>query len=126
MKHLNLLSEHVYDWSDKSIEQIIVCVAQATASVAAQTSTIGCGAARLADRAVQTLREAGLQVRRGPRPRPEVLPVGEFSWRATADGLRAPGKSGGHPRARRQLPRGTREARGGLRDQPRTFTGPRG
>jgi len=126
MKHLHLLSDHVYDWSARSLKQNIVGVAQAPASVAAQTSAVGCGAARLADRTLQALWQAGLQVRRGSRPRSEVLPVGELSWRATADGLRSAGKSGNHPRARRQLPRGTRGARGGLCDQPRAVTAPRG
>src|SRR5271169_4596958 len=126
MKNIRLLSDHVYDWSDRSIEQNIIGVAQAPASVAAQTSTIGCGASRLADRALQALRQAGLQVRRGSGSRPEVLPVGELSRRAAADGLRAAGESRGYPRARRQLPRSAHDARGGLRDQSRAFAAPRG
>src|ERR1017187_9959305 len=104
MSTLRLLSDHAYDWSDRSISKIIICVAQTPASVAAQTSAVGCDLARLADRALQALRQAGLQMCRRSRPWPEVLPVSELSRRATADGLRAPGKSGGHPRARRQLP----------------------
>ena len=67
MKHLHLLSDHVYDWSDRSIKQVIVGVAQATASVVAQTSAVGCGAARLADRALQALWQARMQMRRGSR-----------------------------------------------------------
>src|ERR1700685_936134 len=126
MSALHLLSDHVYDWSARSFEQNLVGIAQAPASVAAQTTTLGCGAARLADRALQALRQTRLQVRRRPRPRPEVLPVGELSRRAAADGLRATGKSGSHSRARRQLPRGAHEARGGLRDQPRAAAAPRG
>src|SRR5260221_13365615 len=126
MKHLLSFSDYVYDWSARSLRQIIVGIAQAQAGVASEASAVGSGAARLADRALQTLRQAGMQVRRGSRPRPKVLPVGELSRRATADGLRAPGKSGGHPRARCQLPRGTRGSRGGLRDQPRAVTAPRG
>jgi hypothetical protein len=126
MKHLHLLSDHVYDWSAKSFWQILICVAKAQAIVAAQTAAVGCGAARLADRAIQALRKARMQMCRRSRSWPKVLPVGELSGRATADGLRAAGKSGGHSRARRQLPRGTRGARRGLRDQPRAFTAPRG
>src|SRR5271169_6390045 len=111
MSTLRLLSDHIYDWSDQSLEQNIVGVTQAPASVAAQTSAVGCGAARLADRALQALRQAGLQMCRGSGSRSEVLPVGEFSRRAAADGLRAPGKSGGHSRSDRQLPRGAHDAR---------------
>jgi hypothetical protein len=126
MKQLHLLSDHVYDWSATSIEKILICVAKAQAIFAAQTSAVGCGAARLADRALQALRQARMQMCRRSRSWSEVLPVGELSGRATADGLRAAGKSGGHPRARCQLPRGTRGARRGLRDQPRVITAPRG
>ncbi len=126
MNTLHLLSDHVYDWSARSLKQVIVGVAQAPASVAAQTSAVRCGTARLSDRALQALWQARMQMCRGSRPWPKILPVGELSRRATADGLRATGKSGNHSRARRQLPRGTRRARGGLRDQPRAVTAPRG
>jgi len=126
MKHLHLLSDHVYDWSDRSIREILVCVAQAPAIVAAQTSTLGCGVARLTDRALQALWQAGLQMCRGSGSRPEVLPVGELSGRAAANGLRATGESGSHSRARRQLPGGAHDARRGLRDQPRAAAAPRG
>jgi hypothetical protein len=126
MKQLLISSDHVYDWSDRSIRKILVCVAQAPTGVAAQTPTIGCSVAWLADRALQALRQARLQMCRGSRSRPEVLPVGELSRRAAADGLRATGKSGSHSRARRQLPRGAHDARRGLRDQPRAATAPRG
>lgn len=126
MKHLHLLSDHVYDWSDRSIKQVIVGVAQATASVVAQTSAVGCGAARLADRALQALRQARMQMCRRSRAWPKILPVGELSRRATADGLRATGKSGSHAYARCQFPRGAHDARRGLRDQPRVAAAPRG
>src|ERR1022692_3218399 len=98
MSTLHLLSDHVYDWSAQSIEQVIACAAQAQADVTAEASAVGCDLARLADRALQALRQAGLQVCRGwSRPWPEVLPVGELSRRATADGLCAAGKCGRHP-----------------------------
>ena len=126
MNNLHLLSDHVYDWSDISIRKIIVCVAQAKAVVTSQTSAVGCCASRLADRTLQTMREAWLQMCRRSRPWPEVLPVGELPRRTTADGLRASRKYRSRPRARRQLPRGAYSARGGLRDQPRAVTAPRG
>src|ERR1700687_5232728 len=126
MNNLHLSSDHVYDWSAPSIRKIIVGVTKASAIAAAQTAALGCGAARLADRAIQALWQAGLQMCRRARSRPEVLPVSELPGRATADGLRAAGKSRGYPRARRQLPRGAHDARGSLRDQPRAVTAPRG
>ena len=126
MKHLQLLSDHVYNWSAKLLKKILLCVTPAPAGAAAKTSTIGCGTARLADRALQALWQVRMQMCGGPRPRPEVLPVGEFSRRAAADGLRAAERPGDDPYARGQLSRGTRGARGDLRDQPRTVTAPRG
>src|SRR6266446_1841336 len=100
MNNLHLLSDHVYDWSADSIRKIIVGVTKASAIAAAQTSAVGRGAARFADRAVQTLRQARMQMCRRSRPRAKVLPVGELFRRATADGLRATGKCGRHSRAR--------------------------
>jgi len=126
MKNIDLSSGHVYDWSAKSFGKIIVRVTKAPTIAVEQTPALGCGAARLADRALQALRKPGLQMCRRTRPRPEVLPVGELSRRTTADGLRAAGAFGGHARACRQLPRGAHDARGGLRDQPRAITAPRG
>ena len=57
--NLHLLSDPGYDWSVKSIEQIIIGVAQTSAIAATQISAVGCGAAWLIDRALQALREAG-------------------------------------------------------------------
>ncbi len=126
MSALDLRSDHGYDWSDQPIRQAIFGVATSPPDAAAEAPAVGRDPARFAYRALQALRQAGLQMCRGPGSRPEVLPVGELSRRATADGLRSTGKSGSHSRARRQLPRGTRRARGGLRDQPRAVTAPRG
>jgi hypothetical protein len=126
MSTVHLLSDHVYDWSDSSIKQIIVGVEKAQAIVAAQTAAAGCGATRLVDRALQALRQAGMQMCRRSRPWAQVLPVGELSRRATADGLRATGKCGGHARASHQLPAGAHDPRRGLLDQSRAATAPRG
>jgi hypothetical protein len=126
MSKLYLLSGHGYDWSDKTIWKISLRIAQASAVAAGKASAVGRGAARLIDRALQALRKAGLQMCRRPRPRTEVLSVGELSGRTTADGLRATRGYRSHAGAHRQLPRGAHGARGGLRDQPRAVTAPRG
>src|SRR5438552_762557 len=126
MSALHLLSDHVNDWSDRSIKQVIVGVAKTAPEPAAATAAAGCDPARLADRALHALREAWLQVRRWPRSRPEVLPVGELSGRATSDGLRAAGRTRRDPHAGRELPHRARSPGGDLRDQPRALTAPRG
>jgi hypothetical protein len=122
----SLLSDHVYDWSDRSINEDIVGTAQTPAGPTARPTAAGCHLARLADRALQALRQTRVQMRRRPRPRPEVLPVSELSRRAAADGLRAAGRYCGDPRAGRQLSSGTGFAGRGLRHQPRIVTAPRG
>jgi hypothetical protein len=37
------------------------------------------------------LRQAGLQMSSRPRPRPQVLPLGQSLWTAAANGLHSPG-----------------------------------
>jgi hypothetical protein len=126
MSALHLLSDHVNDWSDRSIEQVIIGVAKTAPDPAAATPAVGCDPARLSDRALQALWQARLQVRRWPRSRAEVLPVGELSGRATSDGLRAAGRTRRDPHAGRQLSRGANSPGGDLRDQPRALAAPRG
>jgi hypothetical protein len=126
MSAQHLLSDHVYDWSAGSIKQDIVGIAQAPTGLAARSAAIGCNLARLADRALQALRQARLQMRRGSRSRSEVLPVSEFSRRAAADGLRAAGRYCRDPHAGCQLPPSARSARRSLSDQPRAVAAPRG
>jgi hypothetical protein len=121
-----LLSDHVYDWSARSIKQDIVGIAQAPTELVARSAAIGCDLARLTDRALQALRQARLQMRRRSWSRPQVLPVSELSRRAAADGLRAAGRSCCNPHVSRQLPPGAGSARGNLFDQPRVIAAPRG
>lgn len=126
MSTLRLSSDHIYDWSERSIRQTILGVAQAPPGLAARSATIGCHLARLADRALQALWQARLQMRGRPRTRPQVLPVSELPRRAAADGLRAAGRCCCDPRAGCQLPPGARSARRNLSDQPRVIAAPRG
>src|ERR1700693_5434295 len=92
MSARSLLSDHAYDWSARSIKQDIVGIAQAPTELVARAAAVGRDLARLADRALQALRQARLQMRRGSRSLPQVLPVGELSWGAAADGLRDAGR----------------------------------
>src|SRR5919109_3705792 len=112
MSRLHLISDHVYDWSDRPIRQAFLGVAPAPPDAAAATATVGCDSARLAHRALQALRQAGVQVCRWAWSRPEVLPVGEFPGRASPDGLRAAGGTRRDPYAHRQLPPSTQRSGG--------------
>ena len=126
MSARSLLSDHVYDWSARSIKQDIVGIAQAPPELAARAAAIGRDLARLADRALQALRQARLQMRRRSRSRPQVLPVSELSRRAATDGLRAAGRCCRNPHAGCELPPGAYGARRNLFDQPRVIAAPRG
>jgi len=121
-----LSSDHIYDWSARSIGQDLIGFAQASPSHTARSAATGCYLAGLADRALQALRQAWMQMRGRPRPRPQVLPVSEFSRRTATDGLRSAGGSSSHPRAGEQLPAGACSTRRNLSDQPRTVAAPRG
>lgn len=121
-----LRSDHVYDWSGRSIKQNTLGVAQAPSGLAALSAAFGCDLARLADRALQALRQARLQMRGRSGTRSQVLPLSELSRRAATDGLCAAGRSGRDSRAGCQLPAGTRSSRRNLSDQPRTIAAPRG
>src|ERR1039458_10001948 len=82
--------------------------------------------ARFSHRALQTMRQAGLQMRRGPRPWAQILFVGQLSGVAAANGLRTAGilrANGGVPV---ELPPSPRDLRDDLRDQPRVASPSRG
>ena len=82
--------------------------------------------ARLPHRALQAVRQAGMQMRRRSRPWPQVLSFGELPGLAAANGLCAAGVLRPDGRVPRQLPPSPRDLRGDLRDQPRTAAPPGG
>src|SRR4051794_2346883 len=98
-----LLSDHIYDWSARSIGQDLIRIAQAPPGLTARSAATGCHLAGLADRALQALRQARVQMRGRSRSRPQVLPVSELSRRTATDGLRSAGRSCGDPLASDQL-----------------------
>jgi hypothetical protein len=126
MSTLRLVSDHAYDWSDRYIGQGIIGTTQAPPGIAARPASLGGDLARLADRAVQALRQAWLQMQRGSGAWAEVLPLSELSRRAAADGLRAAGRACCHPHAGRQLPAGAQRSGRDLRDKSRAIAAPRG
>lgn len=82
--------------------------------------------AGLSHRALQALRQAGMQVRSWSRSWPQVLPLGQSLWPATANGLPPPGLSKPGQRVSRQLPPSPRDLGRDLRHQSRTAMPPRG
>lgn len=121
-----LLSDQLYIWSDQDERGTRFRPQTAAQTVAAQTASLGVGPARLTHRALQALWQTRVQVRRGSRTRPQVLPLRELPGPSAANGLRAAGRLRRDQRARRQLSSNSRDPRGDLRDQPRTAAPSRG
>ena len=113
-------SDQLYTWSDEYPERAYRRFTKTPQRACASTAPAPSRPARLPHRALQTVWQAGLQMRRRPRPWSQVLSVGKLPGLAAANGLRTAGvlrANGGVPR---QLPPSPRDSGGHLRDQPRT------
>lgn len=124
MNQFELLSDQLFKWSENhanSLDHRAQTSAQATA---AQTPAVGWRFAWLVDRALQALRQTGLQVRQWSGTWTEVLLVGESYRCSTDDELRSAGHSAASLAIPCQLPRNPRHTRSALRDQPRVAAPP--
>src|ERR1039458_1509477 len=119
-------SDQLYTWSDKNGKPTCCRLEKTPSSPPAPTAIAQGDPARLAHRALQTLWQARMQMRRRPRPWPQILPFGEPSGLAATNGLCAAGVSRPDYRVHCQLPPGPRDLRSDLRDQPRTAAPPGG
>jgi hypothetical protein len=130
MNRSGLQADQLYTWSDNHAlptAQTDFCrVASASPTVIAPPATPRSSLAGLPHRALQALRQAGMQVRPRPRSWPQVLPLGQSLWPATANGLHPPGLSKPGQRGSRQLPASPPDLGRGLRHQSRTAMPPRG
>src|SRR5579864_7891706 len=122
----DLQSDQLYTWSDEYRKRAC-CRLEKTPPIASATVAPAQGdLARLAYRALQTLWQAGVQMRRGPWSWPQVLSFGEPLGLAAANGLCAAGVSRPGCRVRCQLPSSPRDLGSDFRDQPRTVAPPGG
>jgi len=120
-------SDQLYTWSDKKRAERTHCrIAKTPQRSSAPAAPAQSDPPRLSHRALQTLWQAGMQMRRRPGSWPQVLSFGELPGLAAANGLRAAGVLPSGCRVPRQLPPGPRDLRGDLRDQPRTAGPSRG
>ena len=130
MNRTALQADQLYTWPDTHAlptAQTNFCrVASTPPTALAPPATPRSSFARLPHRALQTMRQAGMQVRSRSRSWPQVLPLGQSLWPATANGLPPPGLSKPGQRVSRQLPSATRDLGRGLRHQSRTAMPPRG
>src|SRR5712691_570490 len=120
-----LQSDQSYTWSDRDAEENCCRSAQTPPGAAAPTAPAGGDPARLTDRALQTLWQAGLQMRQRSWSRAQVLSVGELPGLAATNGLRAAGGLRPNQGVSGQLSASPRALGGDLRDQSRTAAPPR-
>ena len=121
-----LVSDQLYTWSDEYTKRILCRAAKTPQRSCAPTSPFEIDPAWLPNRALQTLRQAGMQVCRWARAWPEVLSVGKLSRPAATNGLRAAGCLRPNSGVSRQLSPKPRDSGNDLRDQPGTSAPPRG
>ena len=121
-----LESDQLYTWSDKNGNRACCQLEKTSPSAAAPVAPAQGDPARFADRALQALWQARVQMCRGSGPRSQVLPFGEPPRLTAMNGLCAAGVSRPDCRVRRQLPPSPGDLRSDLRDQPRTTAPPSG
>jgi hypothetical protein len=130
MSRSKLEADQLCKWSDThalTTAQTDFCrVTPPPPTAIAPPSAARSSLAGFAHRALQTMRQAGMQVRPRPRSWPQILPLGQSLWPATANGLHPPGLSKPGQRVSRQLPSSPRDLGRGLRHQSRTAMPPRG
>jgi hypothetical protein len=121
MRSSVLLPDQLNTWSDTYAPQpaqaALVRFAKASAATVAPAATSRSLAPRFPHRAIQALRQAGMQMRPRSRSRPQVLRLHKLPRTAPANGLCAPGFSAAGHRGSRPLPSLSRVGGGDLRDQ---------
>ena len=121
-----LESDQLVTWSDEHTAAASGHLAQTPHCSSAPITATPCHPAWLPYRALQALRKAGMQMRRRPRSRSQVLSFCQLSGLTAANGLRTAGVLRTNGRAPCQLSPSPRDLRRDLRDQPRTAAPPRG
>jgi hypothetical protein len=123
---ISLSSDQLYTWSDGYTERTRCRAAKTPQRSCAPTSPSEIDPARLPNRALQALRQAGMRVCRWARTWAEVLSVGKLPRPAAKNGLRAAGSLWANSGVSRQLSPEPRDSGNDLRDQPRTSAPPGG
>ena len=126
MSWSSLQSDQLYTWSDESPPTIHNCLAKETRRPPAAVSAAPGHSSWLAHRTIQAVWQAGMQVRRWPWSRPQVLSLGQLPGIASTDGLHPAGTARTNGGVPGQLSSSPRDHGGDLRDQPRITTSARG
>jgi len=123
MQHNHRLSDQFYDWSDKRSRKSLIASPPAETQAASETAaSSGRLLARFVDRALQALRQAGMQMRDGVGARAEILSLRQSVGIQTADGLRALRAPAAGAAVRGEPSTRSRSSQGHLRNQSRTIT----
>ena len=117
-----LASDQLLTWSDEYSETDPRRLAKAPPSAPAPIAPAQSYPPWFSHRALQTLWQTRLQMRRRPRSWPQVLPVGKLSRPASTNGLRPARVLRTGERVAGQLPPRSSDPGGDLRDQPRAPT----
>ncbi len=121
-----LRSDQCCNWSDDSSKRIRCRASKTAQRSCASTASVAIDPAWFPDRAIQAVRQAGMQMCRGPRTWPQVLPVDQLPRPEAADGLCAAGSCAPGGRVSVQLSSDARDPGPHLRDQSRVAASPRG
>jgi len=120
-----VVSDQYFNWSDTHGRKNVLPVATTAKAAAAESGPRRDGASRLSDRALQALRQAGVQMRPGTRPWTEVLSVGQPPRQSSGYGLCAARPSRAGSAVPFQLPEDSGGSRPAVRDQSRTASASR-
>ena len=121
-----LASDQSVAWSDEYPERTRHRPAKAPQCPCAATASAQINSEGLPHRAIQTMREAGVQMRRRAWTRAQILFVGKLPGPTAANGLRTPGCVRTNSGVSRQLSPEPRDSGDNLRDQPRIAAPSRG
>lgn len=117
MSYSELLSDQLNTWSDIDESALDHSAQTQAQAIAAQTATVGSGAARLVNRALQTLWQTQMQMCQWAGAWSEVLSFGQPNRCASGDGLRSTVHARPGNAVPCQLPHHSRHTRSALRNQ---------
>jgi|GEM_PF-1128167 len=117
------LADQLYTWTDNyahpAAQTGFCCFAPTQTSAAPAAATARSSTPWFSHRALQTLRQARLQMRSQPRSWPKILSLGQSLRAATANGLHPPGLLSPDHRVSGQLSSASSDFGRDLRDQSR-------
>ena len=121
MRINSIKSDQLFKWSDIYETQVNSCFTPKTKNSFTQASAYRGRFARLINRALQALWQAGMQMCRWAGSRSKVLSLGKQAWQQAADGLCPTRFKAKGRRILSKLSQNKDNLRRTLRNQPRAF-----